>query len=178
MVTHEGKGKYDGNSWREREIWWQLMKEKGNIMATHERKGKDNGNSWEREIYGNSWREREIWWQLMKEKGNIMATHEGKGKYNGNSWYKKFIHVVKVFEIRDADTSNLWLRSSKNIPVLSLTKTIKNSSNNESFLLRPDLLTFSFWYFIVPSSHLSVPSQKSILLAFSSTHLNAAISAS
>ena len=39
--------------------------------------------------------------------------------------------MVKVFEIRDTDTSNLSLKLSKNIKVLSLTKTIKNSSNNE-----------------------------------------------
>ena len=58
---------------------------------------------------------------------------------------QKIDHVVKVFEIRDTDTSNLSLKPSKNIPVLSLTKTIKNSSNNGSFLLRPGLLTFSFY---------------------------------
>ena len=44
MATHEGKGKYNGNSPREREISWQLMG-KGNIMATHEGKGKYDGNS-------------------------------------------------------------------------------------------------------------------------------------
>ena len=91
---------------------------------------------------------------------------------------QKFINVVNVFEIRDTDTLNLSLKSSKNISVLSPTKTIKNSSNNGSFLLRPGLLTFSFWYFNVPSSHLSVPCQKCILLAFGSQHLNTAISAS
>ena len=42
---------------------------------------------------------------FVKEKGNII-----------NSWYKKFIHVVKVFEIRDTETSNLSLKSSKNKP--------------------------------------------------------------
>ena len=44
METHEGKGKYNGNSGRKREILWQLMKGKGNIIATHG-KVKYNGNS-------------------------------------------------------------------------------------------------------------------------------------
>ena len=56
---------------------------------------------------------------------------------------KKIIHVVNVFEIRDSDSSNLSLKSSKSIPVLSLTKIInKNSSENESFLLDPGFLIF------------------------------------
>ena len=68
-------------------------------------------------------------------------------KLKGIEWQlmiKKFIYVVIVFKISDTDTSNLSLKLSKNIPVLSLTKTIKYSSNNESFLFRPGLLTISF----------------------------------
>ena len=94
---------------------------------------------------------------------------EGKGKYNGNSWYKKFIHVVNVFEIRGTDTSkHTRFKPNEN----------KNSSNNESFLLRPGLLTFLFWYFNVPSLNLSAPYQKCIVLAFGSKYLNTAFSAS
>ena len=68
-------------------------------------------------------------------------------KLKGIEWQlmiKKFIYVVIVFKISDTDTSNLSLKLSKNIPVLSLTKTIKYSSNIESFLFRPGLLTISF----------------------------------
>ena len=48
--------------------------------------------------------------------------------------------MVKVFEIRDTDTSNLSLKLSKNIKVLSLTKTIKNSSNNELSFTNTDTI--------------------------------------
>ena len=83
-----------------------------------------------------------------------MATHDTK----------HIIHVVIVFKISDTDTSNLSLKLSKNIPVLSLTKTIKYSSNNESFLFRPGLLTISFWYFNVPSLHLYLANNASYWL--------------
>ena len=42
---------------------------------------------------------------FVKEKGNIMATHD----------LKKNIHIVKYFEIRYTDMSNLSLKSSKKI---------------------------------------------------------------
>ena len=76
-----------------------------------------------------------------------MATHDTK----------KLFMTQRSLEIRVADMPNLSLKSRKNIQVLSLTKTIKNSFFieelkllkllKESFLLRPGLLIFLFWHF-------------------------------
>ena len=81
---------------------------------------------------------------FVKDKGNIMATHDTK-----NLFMKQ-----RSLEIRVAGMPNLSLKSRKNIHVLSLTKTIKNSFFieelkllkllKESFLLRPGLLIFLF----------------------------------
>ena len=76
-----------------------------------------------------------------------MATHDTK----------KLFMNQRLLEIRITDMPNLSLKSRKNIQVLSLTKTIKNSFFieelkllkllKESFLLRPGLLIFLFWHF-------------------------------
>ena len=76
-----------------------------------------------------------------------MATHDTK-----NLFMKQ-----RSLEIRVAGMPNLSLKSRKNIHVLSLTKTIKNSFFieelkllkllKESFLLRSGLLIFLFWHF-------------------------------
>ena len=91
---------------------------------------------------------------------------------------KKTIHKVKIFEITDIDASDFSLKSSKNKPVLSLSKTIKNCSDNEGFFERSSLLIFSSWYFNVPSLNLPVLLQKCMLLVFGSKLLNITISAS
>ena len=76
-----------------------------------------------------------------------MATHDTK----------KLFMNQRLLEIRITDMPNLSLKSRKNIQVLSLTKTIKNSFFieglkllkllKEGFLLRSGLLILLFWHF-------------------------------